>query len=139
MLCTNVRNEKKILYEITFFSKNLLDFSTPPTIVSPEPEISCGIQEKSKVLGGDNATLGAWPWAAALGSPSKNRNNWNELQVVCGGTLIKENYVLTAAHCFYAGEDNPTLVRLGDLDITTDTDGANHEDIKIQRAIVHPG
>jgi hypothetical protein len=29
-----------------------LDFSTPPIIVSPEPEISCGIQEKSKVLGG---------------------------------------------------------------------------------------
>ena len=116
-----------------------MDFSTPSTIVSPEPEISCGYQEKSKVLEGDNATLGAWPWAAALGSPSRNRNNWNELQVICGGTLIKENYVLTAAHCFYAGEDNPTLVRLGDLDITTDTDGANHEDIKIQRAIVHPG
>ena len=53
--------------------------------------------------------------------------------------MIKENYVLTAAHCFSAGEDNPTLVRFGDLDITTDTDGANHEDIKIQRAIVHPG
>ena len=50
--------KKKILFEITFFQKNLLDFSTPPTIVSPEPEISCGIQEKSKVLGGDNATLG---------------------------------------------------------------------------------
>ena len=90
----------------------------------------------------------SWRWQRnfgrlALGSrfglTLKNRNNWNELQVICGGTLIKENYVLTAAHCFSAGEDNPTLVRFGDLDITTDTDGANHEDIKIQRAIVHPG
>ena len=114
-----------------------MDFSTTPKIVSPEPEISCGIQEKSKVLGSENATLGAWPWAAALGSPSKNRNNWNELQVICGGTLISLRHVLTAAHCVasYTESDVRRLrVQLGVHDIKNTPSKSTH---KVDRIIRH--
>jgi len=106
---------------------------SPPTI-SQDPKKSCGRGESRRIVGGEDAALNAWPWATALGVPS----NGDRIDLRCGGTLINKNYVLTAAHCFFAGADNPTMVRLGDLDITTDSDGATHEDIPIQRSIIHP-
>ena len=45
-----------------------------------------------RVVGGREAKPGAWPWQAAVYVKSNFR---------CGGVLIKENWVLTLAHCFF--------------------------------------
>jgi V8-like Glu-specific endopeptidase len=108
---------------------------TPP----PPPPTACGIAdntrasmgESTRVVGGELAALNAWPWAVALGVPASG----NKLTLKCGGTLISKDYVLTAAHCF---EQSITTVRLSDLDITTTRDNADHEDVKIERKIMHP-
>merc|ERR1712045_598160 len=53
----------------------------------------CGIEgppSMDKIVGGFEATPNQWPWQVALFID----NAW-----FCGGTLISENYVLTAAHC----------------------------------------
>merc|ERR1711973_940702 len=53
----------------------------------------CGIEgppSKDRIVGGFEAEPNQWPWQVALFVD----NAW-----FCGGSLISENYVLTAAHC----------------------------------------
>merc|ERR1711971_516846 len=111
--------------------------TTTTSTTTAAPELSCGIQDlridSTRIVNGEEADPGAWPWAAVIGVPSGR----NGIRVMCGGTLINRNHVLTAAHCF-GGGSRATTVRLADLDINTNGDFVNHEDVAIQTNIIHP-
>uniref|UniRef100_A0A336KGF2 CSON007431 protein n=1 Tax=Culicoides sonorensis TaxID=179676 RepID=A0A336KGF2_CULSO len=91
----------------------------PPVVTTapkynPAEDNRCGISNAShtRVVGGRDASRGAYPWIAGLlykvqSSPA--------LRNLCGGSLITKRHVLTAAHCI-----KPTLtaIALGMHDIT---------------------
>ncbi|CAH0760477.1 unnamed protein product [Diatraea saccharalis] len=100
-----------------------------------EPPV-CGMSNGSfgKVVGGDNATLGDFPWMALLGY--RFRRGPTTLWM-CGGSLVTRKHVITAAHCIFAHEEDLFLVRLGELNMERDDDGANPIDVPIKTKIQH--
>jgi len=87
------------------------------------------------IFNGENAEEGEWPWQVAI------RKNRNAVHPYCGGTLITDNIVLTAAHCFKAelSRKKPKAfrywVRVGDHDVTRKD--PQEEDIRAKKIIIH--
>uniref|UniRef100_A0A182P275 Uncharacterized protein n=1 Tax=Anopheles epiroticus TaxID=199890 RepID=A0A182P275_9DIPT len=61
----------------------------------------CGMSNAThtRVVGGVDAQLNAWPWMAALGYRSSSFELNAGPRFLCGGTLITTQHVLTVAHC----------------------------------------
>ena len=55
------------------------------------------VQIENRIVGGEEAPIGRYPWLALLGY-GRTRNEGN-LTWECGGVLIGDQFVLTAAHC----------------------------------------
>lgn len=45
-----------------------------------------------KIVGGNNAKEGAWPWVVAL---------YYNGQLLCGASLVSDDWLVSAAHCVY--------------------------------------
>ncbi|WP_234101865.1 trypsin-like serine protease, partial [Streptomyces venezuelae] len=69
------------------------------------------------VVGGQEARPHQYPFMAGLVDVLERR-------VMCGGALIGDRYVLTAAHCLTGSYSSPSRVGvlLGDHDLTTGSD-----------------
>ncbi|XP_067875628.1 transmembrane protease serine 6 isoform X2 [Heterodontus francisci] len=95
-----------------------------------ERNCDCGLQtSRNKIVGGTNSTEGEWPWQASLQISSQH---------VCGGILINENWVLSAAHCFTSSSTPPAIwtVILGKFKL--DVVGNNELSFKVLKIISHP-
>ncbi|VEN58206.1 unnamed protein product [Callosobruchus maculatus] len=98
---------------------------------------SCGKADvNERIVGGSSAKLGQYPWIASLLIKYRRQTEF-----VCGGTLVNENHVLTAAHCITSAN----FVRLGehDWDTMIDCEGSRcapvPADYRILNAVRHSG
>ncbi|XP_077287909.1 serine protease persephone-like isoform X2 [Arctopsyche grandis] len=83
------------------------------------------------ILGGEEAGEGEFPHMVALGY-----NKDTGLEYNCGGTLISNIYVLTAAHCVQNIERiPPTVAKIGTSYLLNDDDSTNYA---IVSSIPHP-
>jgi len=102
-----------------------------PTTENPStggPAGSCGCGQANKVLrivGGEETEVNEYPWQVAI---------MYDEQQICGGSLVSDKYVVTAAHCtqYAVGKYS---VQLGAHNISI-PDGVN---IKAKKIINHKG
>lgn len=100
----------------------------------------CRSQSVVRVIRGRLALAGEAPWQALIWRPQRmnGRTLTTEQRVECGGALIREGWVLTAAHCVVDKKGRPLLtagyeIRLGVLDASR-LDGISYG---IRRVYVH--
>lgn len=71
---------------------------------------------KPEIVGGNTAAAGRWPWQVALVQANITTNFAAQF---CGGTLVDELFVVTAAHCIT--ENNGSVTRRADIRVLTGT------------------
>ncbi|XP_018569501.1 serine protease easter-like isoform X2 [Anoplophora glabripennis] len=119
----------------------------PPDVLNHEnlkllPE-ECGqINYDKKIRGGTEASLREFPWMALLAY-----NTDTGRQFKCGGSIINENYILTAAHCIVKTPYPLVGVRVGEYSILSEKDCEEQkpndclpspQDLTVEKTIVHP-
>ena len=94
-------------------------------IFHDEPSFSTPVYRsiKGRIVGGENAQTHSWSWIVSL----RKRN-----QHFCGGSLLNEEWVLTAAHCITDIEE--TTVHIGVHRRTS----FGSQTRSINRVIIHP-
>ena len=66
-------------------------------------EGSCGIRPASRIVGGVDAKYGAWPWQVQL----RNTSGFP----YCGGSLVSDQWVVTATHCVSGKQPSSIIIR----------------------------
>ncbi|KAH8311014.1 hypothetical protein KR044_003877 [Drosophila immigrans] len=123
------------LFKRTVFEERVaISFFFPNAPVTWESIDHCQ-GSRPLIVGGQPANPKEFPHMARLG----HRKSDNQTKWFCGGTLISNRLVLTAAHCLFSPNGAVNVVRLGELDFATETDDAEPEDFGVLNATEHPG
>ena len=87
---------------------------------------SAGAGPTERIVGGDVADPADWPFIAAIASRSGDQ--------FCGGSVVAEEAVVTAAHCVVGSRPKNVRVITGRPDLDEESDG---KEIKVEEISVH--
>eukprot|EP00095_Tigriopus_kingsejongensis_P006391 maker-scaffold117_size339417-snap-gene-2.17 protein:Tk06391 transcript:maker-scaffold117_size339417-snap-gene-2.17-mRNA-1 annotation:"serine protease" len=89
------------------------EIQKPDATLKPEESVCrCGrINRRKRIIGGTETRVNEYPWQVALVKPNKS-------QPFCGGALVDDEWVMTAAHCTQGFQAGKLQVVLGDHDHT---------------------
>ncbi|XP_065165156.1 coagulation factor IX-like [Atheta coriaria] len=91
----------------------------------------CGLMSLARPASGSrNTPAKRWPWLAALFKPTIQK------QQFCGGAVITDVHILTAAHCFENLRNEDIRVRLGEYDFRR-ADETRSRDFAVVKIIKH--
>ncbi|XP_015188226.1 PREDICTED: coagulation factor X-like isoform X2 [Polistes dominula] len=100
----------------------------------------CGVvpsKSKPLIIGGNITELSQFPWHATLYQQKTSNGSKN---FICGATIIKENLLLTAAHCIYDESnrkiENPNKYYVATGNIYRDYDSTLHKKRFVKKARV---
>ncbi|PNF22706.1 hypothetical protein B7P43_G07142, partial [Cryptotermes secundus] len=136
------QNESDILFRCNYGKQKVCCPLSPRTREKSNmdllPNEKCGLTSASKISSGHNATFGQFPWMALLGSRLSNGG----LRFICGGTLISDQYILTAAHCLHIVNATLEIIRLGEHNLDTVEDCEDYcsdpvQDYQVEMAVSH--
>ena len=89
--------------------------------------LSFNVSAQQKVVGGVDVEIKDYPWQVALTS-SPNGSGF------CGGSIIGDSWVLTAAHCVNGDSPSSLYIRCG----ATASFASGGESYSVNQIIVHP-
>ena len=80
----------------------------------------------TRIVGGFNASLGEFPHQVSL-------REWQSQQHMCGGSIISDNFILTAAHCTMDRSPSEIFAVVGT--VLLNSGGTKYE---LSEIIIHP-
>ncbi|XP_076035710.1 urokinase-type plasminogen activator-like [Oratosquilla oratoria] len=106
---------------------------------------SCGTRSVSphsrkastRIVGGNPAPYGAYPWTVRLEkSVSSGRPTGHSFKHHCGGTIVSERHIITAAHCLESERPQQLRAKIGD-DKLHETE-AFEQIFEVEKWRIHP-
>ncbi|XP_022168248.1 serine proteinase stubble-like isoform X2 [Myzus persicae] len=82
--------------------------------------------------------FGEFPSMVAIFKEELSKDGEKKLVLNCGGSLIKKDVILTAAHCVIKKDISTLVVRAGEWDLKTEKEILNHQDRRVTKVVTHP-
>ncbi|XP_077511357.1 chymotrypsinogen A-like isoform X3 [Amblyomma americanum] len=68
------------------------------------PSVEPQLEPEDRIIGGQPAVPGSWPWHAALHKHGTGH--------ACGGALITDRHIITAAHCVWSDQPGQQYIKV---------------------------